>query len=398
MKTRWDNRERRQRAAGTGREAAVFGRSAAIAFGRSVAIAFERGAAVAFGRGAAVAFAVALTLILGATLTACGQEEGCVTDQPDVEYIQNGYGTIFVTGRRIEHVADTSTSTVVDWQKEPAAKADKSLKVNAEDIIYRTTTMTDGKDKGGPLELRMILKRNEAARSAQPVIIFVPGGGFISCQIDDKYEGVHKYLIQHGYAVAIIQYHVIGQGRYCDAVDDVRGAVDWVKENADEYGLDASRIVLMGNSGGGYVAALTACEKPEDIRCVVNFYGLCDIVNNKADYEEAAIEAQHTPESSDSQYVNGVYSGLSLTDAPEEAKKSDPMTYVDGDEPPFIHFHGTEDLLVSPSQTLHLHTALQEAGEETTRYVLEGEGHGTKGFRTAKALDLAIKFMDRHVK
>ena len=316
---------------------------------------------------------------------------------PDLEHIDNGYGTVFVTGRRIEHRADTSSSIVEDLRGEPAAKASGFLKVREVDgIVYAKSEYTDGRDRGKPLDLHLNLKTDAKAGRPQPVIIFVPGGGFITCQIDGKYEEVHKYLIDRGYAVAVMEYHIIGQGRYMDAADDVRSAIAWVKAHADEYGLDPRRIALMGNSGGGYVADLAACQDSSDIRCVVDFYGLCDIMNTKADYEEAAIEAHHRPNSSDSQFVNGVESGRSLTDDPEEAHRADPITYVDGDEPPFLHFHGTEDLLVSPSQSLHLHEALLAKGEDSTRYVLQGEGHGSEGFRTRTALDQAIDFLDRN--
>jgi dipeptidyl aminopeptidase/acylaminoacyl peptidase len=38
--------------------------------------------------------------------------------------------------------------------------------------------------------------------------------------------------------------------------------------------------------------------------------------------------------------------------------------------------HGTDDRIVSPSQTLLLHNALRAAGANSTRYVIDGAGHG----------------------
>ena len=313
-----------------------------------------------------------------------------------IGYIENGYDTIFVYGSEIAHVADTSTSKVVDWTRRPSAKARDDLSIKEVDgIVYKTAEMTDGRDKGNEVSLHMNLKYDPEKKN-QPVILFVPGGGFISCQIEDKYEGIHRYLIEHGYAVAIIEYRIIGQGRYIDAVEDVRDAIGWIKSKGRDHGLSGDGVYLMGNSGGGYMAALTACMEPEDIRCVVNYYGLCDIANNKADYEDGAIEAHHSPESSDSQFVYGVYSGKALGEDPEEDAKADPITYINGDEPPFIHFHGDLDLLVSPSQSLHLHDALTKQGIPSTRYLLKGEGHGTEGFRTKESLDLALEFMSRY--
>ena len=310
--------------------------------------------------------------------------------------IHNGYDTIFVSGRSIEKEADTSTSTVVDWRREKIARAGSGLKVKVIDgIVYEDGIYTDGRDKGKPFQLEMNLKMDDEAEGLQPVVLFVPGGGFITCEIDRKYYNVHRYLVEHGYAVAVMEYHVIGQGTYRDAVGDVRAAIKWLKSNGTRYGLDVvDGIFLVGNSGGGYVASLAACEDPEDIRCVVNFYGLSDLANNKSDYEEAAIKAHHTPQSSDSQFAYGVYSDKALGDDPKTDSLADPVHYVDGNEPPFLHFHGDADLWVSPSQSLHLHEALLEQGETSTRYLLKGEGHGARGFRTVKALDTAISFMN----
>ena len=44
--------------------------------------------------------------------------------------------------------------------------------------------------------------------------------------------------------------------------------------------------------------------------------------------------------------------------------------------PPFLHFHGSDDRIISPVQTQHLHAALRAAGADTTRYLVTGAGHG----------------------
>ncbi len=349
---------------------------------------------------------MAALLVMACAAFACGCGEEAV-QSPDLDYADNGYGTYFVKGTRIEHPADQSTSTVVDWSRSPAAKAPADLPLTEEHgIVYSHSRMTDGREEGQPLDLHLNLmvpdekdgKKDGKKGSPQlhPVILLVPGGGFISCRIDNKYVEVQRYLAAHGYAVAIMQYHIIGQGRYMDAAQDVQDAIQWVKEEGASYGLDPERIALMGNSAGGYVAALAACQDCSDIRCVVNFYGLSDLINNKADYEDAAIEAHHKPESSDSQFVNGVNSGLGLTDAPQEAEKANPATYIDGDEVPFLHLHGDEDLWVAPSQSVHLHDALVAAGVQSTRYCVTGAAHADKLFRTQAALDLVLEFLDRY--
>jgi dipeptidyl aminopeptidase/acylaminoacyl peptidase len=57
-------------------------------------------------------------------------------------------------------------------------------------------------------------------------------------------------------------------------------------------------------------------------------------------------------------------------------KAASPLTYLSSRTAPFLLLHGSEDNLVSPSQTLIVHNALKAKGIDSTRYVLSGAGHG----------------------
>lgn len=98
-----------------------------------------------------------------------------------------------------------------------------------------------------------------------------------------------------------------------------------------------------------------------------------------ADYDEECQSIHESPYSSESQYVNGVFSGMGILENPEEAERANPITYIDGTEPPFLIMHGDQDTLVSPSKTVILHHALLAAGADSTRYSLSGENHGATG-------------------
>jgi len=72
--------------------------------------------------------------------------------------------------------------------------------------------------------------------------------------------------------------------------------------------------------------------------------------------------------------------GTHVLDTHIAGTAANPMTYVKASVPPFLIFHGSQDRLVSPSQTLILHDALIAAGGRSTRYVLDGAGHGDLSF------------------
>ena len=43
-----------------------------------------------------------------------------------------------------------------------------------------------------------------------------------------------------------------------ECVDDGKSAVRWIREHADDLGIDPNKIVAAGGSAGGHVAACTA--------------------------------------------------------------------------------------------------------------------------------------------
>jgi hypothetical protein len=45
---------------------------------------------------------------------------------------------------------------------------------------------------------------------------------------------------------------------------------------------------------------------------------------------------------------------------------ANPLTYINASAAPFLLFHGSQDGLISPSQTLLLHNALNSAGAHST--------------------------------
>jgi len=59
---------------------------------------------------------------------------------------------------------------------------------------------------------------------------------------------------------------------------------------------------------------------------------------------------------------------------------ADPTTYVNATTPPFALLQGSNDELVSPSQTLLLDNALKAKGVPSTRYVVAGANHGDLAF------------------
>ncbi len=99
-----------------------------------------------------------------------------------------------------------------------------------------------------------------------PVVLYLHGGGF-SILSKDTHWMMGIGFSRAGYLVVNANYRLAPKHTYPAALEDAARALEWVWDNAAEYGGDPGRVVLAGESAGGNLAtALTiACtfERPE---------------------------------------------------------------------------------------------------------------------------------------
>lgn len=304
---------------------------------------------------------------------------------------------------------DNSTSTLLtDLSKERhfyrELPADSEMDLE-KDIVFHQSESIDG----DPMSLKMdvITYKDDKIR---PCVVYVVGGGFSFAakerNLYDRYE-----VAKAGYVVASVQYHVISTGIYSDAVTDIKAAIRYLRANAEEYGIDPENMAVWGESAGGYLSAMVGTtngvkdfeegenlQQSSSVKAVIDTYGLSDLTKIGEDYDEEAAKAHFTVISPDGQFIHGKNSGLTSLDKPEAVAKANPINYVDKNDPPFLLFHGTQDMAVSPSQTLLLHNALREHGVPSTRYVLEGAGHATAEFSDPQVINIIVNFLNEQLK
>ncbi len=99
-----------------------------------------------------------------------------------------------------------------------------------------------------------------ADRLHAPVIVFVHGGAFTSGDRRD-YTGIGEALAHAGFAVAIPSYRLFPETDAAGATADVASAVAWVAKNGNDYGIDATKLVLAGHSAGGQIVAMLATHR-----------------------------------------------------------------------------------------------------------------------------------------
>lgn len=101
-------------------------------------------------------------------------------------------------------------------------------------------------------------------RGPLPVYVYYHGGGWTS---GDKSTLTKYCAVQAsaGMVVVNVNYRLAAAFRMHHILHDAKDATDWVARNIGEYGGDASRVVLGGDSAGGQIAALAtaAMHNPE---------------------------------------------------------------------------------------------------------------------------------------
>lgn len=105
-----------------------------------------------------------------------------------------------------------------------------------------------------------------AATQQRPVLLFVHGGGFVA---GDKrqpnspfYENVGRWAVRNGLIGVAMTYRLAPEHRWPSGSDDLASAVRFVRQCIGEFGGDASRIYLMGQSAGAvHVGSYLAREQ-----------------------------------------------------------------------------------------------------------------------------------------
>jgi acetyl esterase/lipase len=223
----------------------------------------------------------------------------------------------------------------------------------------------------------------------KPLVIFITGGGFVLAD-DTANLNQRTYVADHGYVVASITYRtVLDGGTWRDSLADVKSAIRYLRAHARTYEIDPSKVAVWGQSAGGYLASFAGTTNGDkrfdagqnlnhssDVQAVVDEFGPSDLSKVAADYDKAAQTANYQPGNSLAEFVFGPGTKLSIEDDPAAVHAADPTTYISSKTPPFIELQGSHDQLVSPSQTLLMHTALRAKGIPSTRYVVKGANHG----------------------
>jgi len=111
-----------------------------------------------------------------------------------------------------------------------------------------------------------------------PVVLFFHGGGWVHGTLDTHDRLAAILAVQAGCAVVSVDYRLAPEHPFPAAWHDAQAALQWVRENHEELGVDTSRIALAGDSAGGNLAAALAQTNAGDaaLKQQLLFYPVTD--------------------------------------------------------------------------------------------------------------------------
>lgn len=242
-----------------------------------------------------------------------------------------------------------------------------------------------------------------------PAVLYAHGGAFQSLSKSTHWLMALAYA-RRGYVVFSVDYRLAPAHPFPAALQDVCAAALWLQEHAAEYGADADRLVLGGDSAGAnLVTSLAICAswpRPEPWaaevfasgltpRAVAASYGVFQ-VSDSARFRRRRRMLWFVHERIED--VEDCY----LSGDTEDTTLADPLLLLEGDAapdrplPPFFLPVGTADPLLD--DTRRLEVALQRRGVRHEARYYPREVHGFDAFvwrpNARKCWGARFRFLD----
>ena len=217
-------------------------------------------------------------------------------------------------------------------------------------------------------------------------------------------RAARRNVLLHGcpstaYTVASISYRLSSVAKFPAQLHDCKGAVRWLRTNAEKYGYNPKKIFVAGASAGGHLTALMATtsghkllegkvggnlDRSSSVQGAIDYYGPTDFILRSKTQPSRANEKGSV-----------VYEllGGGAHEKVAAAKLASACYHVSKDDPPLLVFHGTKDRTVLLDQSQAIATAYKKAGLPIKLHIIEGASHGGNGFYSGENANRLLEFL-----
>lgn len=181
-------------------------------------------------------------------------------------------------------------------------------------------------------------------KKARPAILIIHGGGWRSGSRTQHYPLAQR-LASLGYVCFTPEYRLSTEALYPAAVHDLKSAIRWIRANAKAYNVDTSKIVSLGFSAGGQLAALLGTtgddprfegqgchlDRSSSVQSVVDLDGTLSFVHPESG------EGDDSRSPSAATY----WFGFPKKAKPELWEEASPLTHVSKNTPPTLFINSS---------------------------------------------------------
>jgi acetyl esterase/lipase len=230
----------------------------------------------------------------------------------------------------------------------------------------------------------------------RPAVLLVHGGGWAS---GDKWTvgSFARALAEKGVVAVSINYRHAPAHKFPAQVDDVRAALVWLVDHADDYNVDVDRIGMFGYSAGGHLSCMigTLADAPwETVRATTawdqsdprwkKIPKVCGVVGGGTPCDFRTLPIDNT--------AVAYFLGGSRRECPETYRAASPAEHASAGDAPTLFIHGTTDLIVPIASSRVLYDAQVKAGVPSRFLAIEGPGHMLT-FINPKTQSATIEFL-----
>ena len=238
-------------------------------------------------------------------------------------------------------------------------------------------------------------------RPRQPngaAVLFMPGGSYVRVVIDKEGIEVGRRLAAAGVTGFMLRYRLPAEGwlNRADApLQDAQRAMRLIRAGAGHFGIDPHRILALGFSAGGHVAASLATGHGRQVYAPID---AADALSARPDFSGLMYPVIDMARPNAHEGSREALLGAAVS-AEMEAMYS-PQRHVDAATPPTFLAHAVDDPTVPVANSLDYFAALRRAGIPAEAHFFQEGGHGfgialAKGKPAAAWPDLLLAWAGR---
>ncbi len=311
-----------------------------------------------------------------------------------------GLLVLFADGNRAKKTFDTALERVEPVRETkpvprrnivlPFSKKRRGIRVTR-DIVYRRVA-------GMVLKLDVVAPADDGA--CRPAILQIHGGSWVMGDKREQGWPLLSHLAANGWVCFNLNYRLSPGATFPEHLIDLKAGLAWIREHAEQWGIDPDFIAVTGGSAGGHLAALMGLtandpeyqpgfeEADTRVQAAVPIYGVYDFTSrlgtNRLPFWYRRLERKIMKAFRDEE--------------PEKFRRASPIERIHPDAPPFFVIHGDRDTLAPVEEARQFVDELREVSKSPVVYAeLGGAQHAFDIFcspRTAHMLAAVLKFLD----